>query len=95
MHAVCNQTQQEPHFRGYLEKTESEKRENNSEYRQRRTRYDEKFRVHLETSTVSIGTSHDIQNDLNDSISTVAVKKIKGAKNFLYVNIRRSGCRCI
>jgi hypothetical protein len=25
----------------------------------------------------------------------VAVKKIKGAKNFLYVNIRRSGCRCI
>ncbi|KDR18839.1 zinc finger MYM-type protein 1-like [Zootermopsis nevadensis] len=75
--AICYLAQQELPFRGHLENTESENRGNYLEYLHRRARYDEKLRVHLETSTLLIGTSHDIQNDLIDSISTVMINKIK------------------
>lgn len=42
-----------------------------------RATYDERLRNHLETSAAFLGTSHDIQNDLIDSVSAVLLNKIK------------------
>jgi hypothetical protein len=65
MYAICYLAQQELPFRGYLENAESENRGNYLEYLYHRAQYNQILCVHLESSSVFVGNSHDRSTTTN------------------------------
>jgi hypothetical protein len=94
--AICYLSQQEFPCAEHLKNTETECRGKCLQCLHRSAQQEEKFRVHLETPTVFINTSHDIQKDLTNSISAVVTNKIKEElKQTSIVSIISIRCRCV
>jgi len=68
---------QEIPFRGHEESENSSNRGNNIELAYFLAEFDEKIQTHLESATVFKGLSHDIQNDLIESVGSVILAQIK------------------